>query len=620
MKFTSILVIVFLSINLMLYGQKTADFGTITVKDLAKDTYSADTASAVILFDVGSLELEPNSPSGTTLKRHMRVKILKSQAFGEWGNVQFYVGTSGSIKIKGATFNLENGVIRKTELEESSIMTTKYDSDTDLVRVAFPNVKVGSIVEFTSVKRYPDFYIPGWRFQYDIPSRHSEYTISVPVKKIAYHLKGSIQPTKHEEKYDGGYHHWLLTEIPPFVSEPLMPEADAYISYVEFATRFYDWDGVYYSLKASEQFSAIVDKYKYLQKTADDVTAGFTDERQKIKAISNYVKERVKYNGVDSYFGDNPTHVLDKTTGSSGEINLLFGSLLKKAGLKVNMVLLSTRDHGTIERKVPSLSQFNYVICEVTTKEGELLVDATEKLLPYDMLPPRCYNYTGFLVGDGQFGWIPIDPKHKYKILLDATVTFLESGGVTGKLKAYKDGFAGFEVRRKYSDGGAKDYKIDLGNKLWNVQKHEVQNISTLDKPLEEYCEVSMEDFAIKANDKIYFNPYLFFREETNPFNADTRTYPVDFERMVDKTVVCNLVVPDNYIVEELPENKVLVLPGNAAKCTFSTTQTGNKIMVMSKLQFNKTFFLPSEYLSLREFYGKLVAKKAENIVLKQKQ
>jgi hypothetical protein len=43
------------------------------------------------------------------------------------------------------------------------------------------------------------------------------------------------------------------------------------------------------------------------------------------------------------------------------------------------------------------------------------------------------------------------------------------------------------------------------------------------------------------------------------------------------------------------------------------------KIQVMSKLIFNKTFFQPAEYTSLKEFYANVVAKKAENIVLKKK-
>jgi len=327
----------------------------------------------------------------------------------------------------------------------------------------------------------------------------------------------------------------------------------------------------------------------------------------------------VAFNGNDDFMGTDPNELFEKKKGSAGDINLLFGSMLEKAGLKVNMILLSTRGNGTIDQKIPSLSQFNYVICEVATKDGDLLVDATDKLLPFDMLPPRCYNQVGFLIGTAQYGWIPIQRKHRKKQLYDATVSFTDAGGLAGKLKTFREGYAAYEIRSSFRAGNRENYKMDLGNKLWNVGNYEIKNVETVNKPLEETCNISIDDYAMLANDRIYFNPHLFLREEANPFVSDSRLYPVDFDNLVDNTVVCTLIIPDGYAVEELPENKAIALSGNAAKCTFSTTVDGNKIMVMSKLIFNKSFFLPADYAGLKEFYGKLVAKKAENIVLKKK-
>jgi hypothetical protein len=616
MKGAAISLFLLLSFTLS-YSQK-AEFGNVTIKELSNEAYANDTASAVVLFDVGDLEVDQNSVAGTRFKRHMRIKILKKQAFEEWGDHRFYINKTGDLKIKAATYNLENGAIRKVELEESAIMRTDHDDDTKLVTIAFPGVKEGSIVELSYMVRYPDLYVPSWQFQHSIPTRLSEYIVSVPVKDLKYNLRGFLKPTVHEEKYEGKYHRWLLTDIPAFVSEPLMADEDAYISEVNFATRYYDWDGAYYYLTGSQEFGEIVHRYKFLTKTVEDITTGIVDEKQKIRAISNYIKNRVQFDGNDGIWGSNPNELIDKKKGTSADINLLLGSMLEKAGFKVNMVLLSTRGYGFIDQKVPSLRQFNYVVCEVTTKEGDILVDATDKLLQFDMLPPRCFNQFGFLVGTGQFGWAPVQPRHRAKVLFDATVTFTESGGLTGKLKSFKDGYAAYDVRKQFREGGENKYKIDLGNKLWNVHKYEIMNLQAVDKPLEELCEVSIDDYVIQANDKIYFNPHLFLREESNPFVSDSRIYPVDFEKLIDNTIVCTLIIPEGYAVEEVPENKALALPGNAGKCVFSTTVNGNKIIVTSKLIFNKTFFLPAEYGSLKEFYATIVSKKAENIVLKK--
>jgi hypothetical protein len=117
----------------------------------------------------------------------------------------------------------------------------------------------------------------------------------------------------------------------------------------------------------------------------------------------------------------------------------------------------------------------------------------------------------------------------------------------------------------------------------------------------------------------IYFNPIVFLREESNPFVLTTRHYPVDFSAIVDKVSVYNITIPEGYTVEELPQSKVLTLPEGAAKYTFNISVNTNKIVVMNRLQINKTLFYQDEYPNLREFYTRLVAKNSESVVLKKK-
>ena len=63
----------------------------------------------------------------------------------------------------------------------------------------------------------------------------------------------------------------------------------------------------------------------------------------------------------------------------------------------------------------------------------------------------------------------------------------------------------------------------------------------------------------------------------------------------------------------------LLKLPDNAAKYAYSVTQNGNAIMLTSNLQINNSLFSQEEYPNLREFYNQVVAKQAEQIVLKKK-
>ena len=52
------------------------------------------------------------------------------------------------------------------------------------------------------------------------------------------------------------------------------------------------------------------------------------------------------------------------------------------------------------------------------------------------------------------------------------------------------------------------------------------------------------------------------------------------------------------------------------SKNKFQTKQTGNKITVMSSIQFNEGKISASYYKELKDFYKKMVDKEAEKIVL----
>ena len=103
-----------------------------------------------------------------------------------------------------------------------------------------------------------------------------------------------------------------------------------------------------------------------------------------------------------------------------------------------------------------------------------------------------------------------------------------------------------------------------------------------------------------------------------NPFKAENRTYPVDFAFPIKKTYVFKMTIPEGYIVEDLPEKGVITLPEKAAKYTYTATQAGDFINIISKLEINKSTFLPEEYPFLREFYDLAIEKQAEQIVLKK--
>jgi uncharacterized pyridoxamine 5'-phosphate oxidase family protein len=87
----------------------------------------------------------------------------------------------------------------------------------------------------------------------------------------------------------------------------------------------------------------------------------------------------------------------------------------------------------------------------------------------------------------------------------------------------------------------------------------------------------------------------------------------------MEKMYLCKIVIPAGYVVDELPQPKVIALPGNAGRYSYSLTQQGNIINVVSNFQINKSLFAQNEYPYLKEMYNQVIAKQAEQIVLKKK-
>ena len=130
---------------------------------------------------------------------------------------------------------------------------------------------------------------------------------------------------------------------------------------------------------------------------------------------------------------------------------------------------------------------------------------------------------------------------------------------------------------------------------------------------------MAISEHVSAAANALYLNPLLMYRIDENPFKLENREYPVDYSSTFERIYMCRITIPAGYKIDELPQPKLLALPGNAGRYTYSVTQVGNLINVVSNFQINKSIFTQEEYPGLREFYNQVVAKQAEEIVLKKK-
>jgi len=153
-----------------------------------------------------------------------------------------------------------------------------------------------------------------------------------------------------------------------------------------------DWKSVTKTIHDDSDFGQELEKTNYFESDLNLILKGFTLPEEKIIAVFNFVKTKVKWDNSFGIFCSNGVKkaYTDKT-GNVAEINLMLTSMLRYAGLEANPVLISTRSNGIAY--YPTIAAFNYVVSAVDISGELVLLDATEKYSNINVLPYRDLNW-----------------------------------------------------------------------------------------------------------------------------------------------------------------------------------------------------------------------------------
>ncbi len=666
-----IILVALATISLVAQAQKAPiKYGDIPMNDLKMSRYEKDTAAAgVVLMDYGESRMDYDHSNGFMVRfdRIRRIKIFKKDAysFAEF-NIPIYHNNERSEKItslKAVSYNLEGGKMVETKMKSEGTFNEKINDNWNQVKFTLPNVKEGTILEI-AYTIYSEFIFnfQDWEFQSTIPTIWSEYRAHIP-EYFEYQktMIGYIQPTIAEVKqasdviqfttketttgrlaqttFDSdqlGFmrndFRWVAQDVPAFKAEPRMNNTVDYISKINFELIFQQlpggkernymgtWEGLNKEFLENARFGWEIAGAGFLKDITNSEIAGITEVGDKVGKIFNYVKTNVEWNGnYRLYITENLKKVVNDKKGSSADINLLLVSMLMKAGIAADPVLISTRNHGFIRKQVPSSNQFNYVICAVTLGDKVVFLDATDRSLPMNVLPERCLNGEGLIISEKFSRWIPITPSFKSRTISNFELALSDNGEMAGNVLISRDGYDAQKMRAEYLKKGEETYVNELASsRQWELQKSKFENTKELSQTVKESYEVKIPEQIQQSGNVMYLNPFVSGRLEENPFKSETRTYPVDFGSPTEQLIMGKFQIPQGYVVEELPKPKVFMLPKAGAKYVYNLSQVGDKIQFTSQLNINQSIFTVEEYNSLREFYNQVVAKQNEQIVIKK--
>ncbi|MGB4845813.1 MAG: DUF3857 domain-containing protein, partial [Ferruginibacter sp.] len=461
--------------SLSVIAQKgQSSFSKVDKEDLLMTDCDFDKgAEAVKLIDWGSVTYLGRSREliyfATRYERRVRIKILKEKGLSYANLVIPFLAYDGYEKIENLeanTYNIdEAGNVITTKVSKASIYKKKINEGVSEMIIAFPEAKVGSVIEYAyTMERGYSTTINDWDFQSKIPVRYSEYVVTIPsylhfkpkpfvrdkmnTREVESKTHNSINPSTGVREYTMKKF-YSMQNVKGLMDEPFMGAAKDYRQRIEFLLNQIEvygndivdlrisWSNVVEDLIKSKYFGQQLEAFMPKTLQLVEQWKKIPDQKTKIKTILKHVQETIAWNEDEGFLSyDGIEDAYRKKEGNLADINLTLLTLLKKSGVEADPILFSTRNHGLVNTMYPEPNQFNAVMVYIPIEEGKYwIVDATDKLSPCTMIPSQVVNSNGFLIQGNGGKWIEVlENKIKYKVFTAIKANLDAEGRMQGEV------------------------------------------------------------------------------------------------------------------------------------------------------------------------------------------
>jgi len=636
------------------FSQGNFKFGTVPESLLQMTVYEKDTsANALVVYEDCDVYYENLKLFGIdrVTEYTVRLKVLRQAGVDYAANNSIPFIQSGHSQVQETisdfqafTYNLENGKIVKTKLEKQYINIEDVTEYFKRQKFAMQSVKVGSVVEYKYKLSSPFFSSPiHYVFQRNIPVLYSKLTITIPEFFVFNKEVRGYEPIKIETK---------KVNIPYITSQPLGEMTTAqvfdlkalkneelvwnindFLTGINFELSSFAYNGgiiksfsqtwfdVAKLLRESDNFGAELRRKSLLKDEAVEIRNSGKSEEEKILAILNLVREKVKWNEKSGLYIGNASKALKEGKGTSSEVNAILLNALQNAGFDAVPVVLSLRSAGRLPMTFPSIDNLNYFVVRVATTAKTVYLDATRDYCGINVLPINCLVEKAIILYENGFEWVDLTSIGNNSEQTNLMVNFNEDGFLSGQKTKFYTGECAFSFKDDYKK--AKDQE-EFVQKMETDQNTIISNYQIDEKKDVKLSYTERYDFILNGlqladNDYIIFAPLLFEAMKTNPFKAETRNLPVEFNYPQDERINVNINIPEGYKVEEIPQSALYQYGENKEiEFSFIVKQTETAVQISYRLRLNTSIVPANEYEPLRDFMSKVFAKCQEAIILKK--
>ncbi len=615
---------------------QVSKWGKISQEEAEITTVSfEEEADAVVLFHTGKLYFVYGK-SGHKIEYRKRIKILSEEGL-DVANQAIYFYHHDNFerisRIKAQTINVEGPDEKEIiKVENSEIFKAEINDKYSAYKFTFPDVKVGSIIEYTyTLDSEGVTVIDAWRFQEEIPTLFSRFEAEIP-GYLRYKIL--FQGRKLTRKYTtySGESTWYLSNIPSIKKdEPYLHNHHDYYEKIRLQLEeYYNGSSVTKVSKGWEDFGTVLTENSIIRdylatrksKIKDEASliTNIGSDTEKAKLAFDHIISNYEWDGKYRVVPDKRFSEFHKDhKGSSGSLNLMLKAMLEAVGLSPEMVVISTVSNGVTFKESPFFTDFNHIILKVNLDGKDYFLDCTSGgRLPFGMLPVESNVKEGVLVSKGQGQWIPIETVDKGLDVVFARFEF-ENGHLRKDISWLMKDYSAEYYRKVLINNDSSALFDHIANiEGYQCLDFKAPNLMEPEEPLKLKVSYADPGENIEETDILYINTVLDETFNENPFKREERNFPVQFRIPPNLNQTVQVLLPEGFEAEELPEPVKMTLANGEVIFEYRCQKVQNSVSVSILYKVLKKEIQPRVYPDLRLFYAKMVEKCSEPIVLKR--
>lgn len=578
-------------------------------------------ADVVILYEKG------NAIIGGTFQNHVyrRVKILTDKGL-DFANQELMYYSFKNIEnisnLKAQTLNIVNGKPEISTVDKNSIFDVQVNEYYHAKRFAFPNVKVGSILEYEyKIVDQNIHHIDAWQFQHEYPTLFSHFSIENKMQ-LNYNFIAIGDKIIHQPKLNtrSEVNSWFLKNLPSYGKIDYLHNAEDMAERIIFQLNGSSYSSINSSLNTITTWKELKqNQFNYFQEylnngigkeIANQIPKG-NSELENLENIYQYFKSNYRWN---SFIGISPKlnnrQLQKEKLGNQADLNLLLQAILTNSGFTSELILLSNRSNGRILTGYPYLGSFNMLVNLVTLKNGATyLIDAARMNGDLGYAPKDIYNYYAVALQPFDESFISLKQQISENLSLQ---NFIFHNGKWNLIRTDKRNGYFKENLSENSNSSEVVHSMDL--KLNEIKK-ENRNLDEknyrIDKTQHSSESLIEPEFILIENPlKNIISKYTFTELERE------RYLEFDFPFYYKTDVIVK--IPDGYKVE-IPADFNQVYQTETKQFIYNQTTSQQEDNLIVQYEFYlKDYIVTDKYLDVKSFFEKVNLAGTKTLLLKK--